>query len=213
MQATYAIQGLSPVVGARTVLSLLDRGADLRLLDVRTPGEFEASHIPGAYNVPLDTLAEHADDLRRHVNEPVVLICQSGGRAQKADDALRASGMVNLHVLEGGMGAWESAGLPVLRGAKRWGLERQVRLVAGSLVVLGAVGGAVFAAPLTWLAAMVGAGLTFSAATNTCGMAMLLAKLPYNRPASCDVGAMVEALKKEGSGSRARCEGGGWACS
>jgi rhodanese-related sulfurtransferase len=173
---------------------LLQERPDTRLLDVRTPGEFEAEHIVGAYNVPLDTLGEHGPEIRAGVAEPVVLVCRSGQRARKAEDALKAAGMSNLHVLDGGMSAWAAAGLPVRRGAPRMSLERQVRIAAGALA---ATGGflALFVNPLfAALSAFVGSGLVFAGVTDTCVMGMLIAKLPYNRPASCDVPAMVRAL-------------------
>ncbi|HEU0078791.1 MAG TPA: rhodanese-like domain-containing protein, partial [Longimicrobiaceae bacterium] len=150
------------------------------------------------YNVPLDTLGEHAAEIRAHVDEPVVLVCQSGARARRAEEALGAAGMPNLHVLDGGVTGWVAAGLPVRRGAERISLERQVRVVAGALAASGGLL-AVLASP--WfglLPAFVGSGLVFAGVTDTCGMAMLLSRLPYNRPASCDVDAMVRALK-EGS--------------
>jgi rhodanese-related sulfurtransferase len=88
---------------------------ETRLLDVRTPGEFEAEHIEGAYNVPLDTLAEHGAELRAGITGPVVLVCRSGQRARKAEAALQAAGMDNLYVLDGGMSAWTATGQPVRR--------------------------------------------------------------------------------------------------
>ena len=166
------------------------------MLDVRTPGEYETAHIAGAYNVPLDTLGEHATEIRASVAEPVVLVCQSGQRARKAEEALSAAGMANLHVLEGGMTGWAAAGHPVLHGRKRLSLERQVRIAAGALA---AAGGALALAvnPLfALIPTFVGSGLLFAGVTDTCGMAMLLAKLPYNRPGTCDVGAMVRALAR-----------------
>ncbi|MDB4880075.1 MAG: Rhodanese domain protein [Gemmatimonadetes bacterium] len=185
---------LSPVLSAPALAHLLEQRPDTRLLDVRTPGEFEAEHIAGAYNVPLDTLGEHGPEIRAGVAEPVVLVCRSGQRARKAEDALRAAGMSNLHVLDGGMTAWAAAGLPVRRGAPRMSLERQVRIAAGALA---ATGGflALFVSPLfAALPAFVGSGLVFAGVTDTCAMGMLIARLPYNRPASCDVPAMVRAL-------------------
>jgi rhodanese-related sulfurtransferase len=192
---------LPPVVGAAALQERLVAGEDVRLLDVRTPAEFETAHIAGAYNVPLDTLGEHREDIRRRVDRPVVLVCRSGSRAKQAESVLRASGMENLHLLEGGMAAWEAAGLPLVRGVQKWSLERQVRLAAGSLVVLGVVMGWLVWSPLVVLAGLVGAGLTFSAVTNTCGLAWVLGKLPYNRSASCDVRAMVGALTRGPAGS------------
>lgn len=165
-----------------------------RLLDVRTPAEFETAHIPGSYNVPLDTLREHRQELRARVQDDVVLICRSGSRAAQAERALTGVGMPNVHVLDGGMNAWQAHGAPVVQGRSRWDLERQVRLVAGLLVLVGALGGMVFA-PLTWLAVAIGAGLSVAALTNTCAMGMLLARLPYNRQAgACDVDAVIHDL-------------------
>ena len=108
-----------------------------RLLDVRTPAEFTTAHIPGSYNVPLDLLREHREELREHLDQDVVLICRSGARAGQAEALLAGTGLANLHVLDGGITAWQQAGAPVNRGPARWDLERQVRLVAGGLVLTG----------------------------------------------------------------------------
>lgn len=171
----------------------IDSGGPVRIVDVRTPGEFESVHIPGAYNVPLDLLREHRDEFCAHLDENVVLVCRSGQRAGQAEQALREAGLPNLHILEGGMLGWESAGLPVNRGADRWDLERQVRLVAGSLV-LGSVLGSIAVPKLKWLAAGIGGGLTFAALSDTCAMGMLLSKLPYNRGAQWDLQNVVTQL-------------------
>ena len=95
-----------------TLATLLKDDPAVRLLDVRTPSEFENAHIGGAYNVPLDQLNEHAHEVRA-ARGPVVLICQSGGRAQRAEQLLRSAGMANVHVLDGGMNAWLSTRQPV----------------------------------------------------------------------------------------------------
>lgn len=123
---------LPPVLPASMLATRLRAEPVIRLLDVRTPAEFETAHIPGAYNVPLDTLGEHAAEIRSVTDVPIVLVCQSGQRARKADDALRAFGMSNLHLLDGGVNAWTAAGLDVVRGAARISLERQVR-IAGAV--------------------------------------------------------------------------------
>jgi rhodanese-related sulfurtransferase len=183
----------SMTVAATDLRGLLESAARLRLLDVRTPGEFESSHIPGAHNVPLDLLREHRDEIRRHLDEDVVLVCRSGQRAAQAEESLRAAGLSNVHVLGGGMTAWEGNGYDVNRGAQKWELERQVRLVAGS-IVLGSVLGSLAVPRLKWLAAGIGGGLTFAAVSNTCAMGMMLAKLPYNRGAVCDVQSIVAQL-------------------
>ena len=189
-----ATSAIAPVLTPAELARLRAERPETRLLDVRTPGEFEAEHIAGAYNVPLDTLGEHGAEIRAAVAEPVVLVCRSGQRARKAEAALQAAGMTNLHVLDGGMSAWTAAGQPVRRGAPRMSLERQVRIAAGALAAAGGLL-ALFVHPLfAALPAFVGSGLVFAGVTDTCAMGMLLARLPYNRPASCDVPAMVRAL-------------------
>lgn len=171
--------------------ALLGTDGQARLLDVRMPSEFDNAHIRGAYNVPLDQLNEHARELRG-ASGTVVLICQSGQRAQRAEAVLRESGMTTMHVLDGGMKAWIAAGLPVNRVRARISLERQVRIVAGSLVAVGALA-ALTVSPLAALVPLlVGSGLVFAGVTDTCTMGMLLARLPYNRAAAtCDTETIV----------------------
>jgi rhodanese-related sulfurtransferase len=165
-----------------------------RVLDVRTPGEFETVHIAGAYNVPLDLLREHRDEILKHLDDDVVLVCRSGQRAAQAEETLRHAGLSNVHILDGGIAAWEARGFEVNRaGTQRWDLERQVRLVAGSIVLSSVLGSIAFP-KLKWVAAGIGGGLTFAALSNTCAMGMLLAKLPYNRGASCDMQSVVSQL-------------------
>ena len=185
---------LPPVLTPTALASLVRERPETRLLDVRTPGEFDAEHIAGAYNVPLDLLGEHGAEIRATIADPVVLVCRSGQRARRAEQALRAAGMSNLHVLDGGMIAWTAAALPVRSGYHRMSLERQVRIVAG---VVAALGGflALLVNPLfAVLPAVVGAALAIAGATDSCLLGLLLATLPFNRPASCDVPTMVRAL-------------------
>jgi rhodanese-related sulfurtransferase len=184
-------------VSIEEVTELTKRGA--RIIHVRTPAEFESVHIPGSYNVPLDQLSEHRQELTQALDSPAVLVCGSGMRARQADNALRDAGLQSLTVLDGGITAWENSGEPVVRGAQKWPLERQVRLVAGSLVLAGALGGLLLWRPLTLISMFVGGGLTFAAITNTCGMAILLSKLPYNQGANCDVRQVIHQLSADES--------------
>lgn len=167
-------------------------GTSVRVLDVRTPGEFENRHIPGAYNVPLDQLAEHAPELCAFHDGMVALVCQSGQRATSAEALLREAGMPGVHVLEGGMTAWLHAGLPTRRTRARMSLERQVRIAAGTLVALSALAALLISPVWAALSAAVGLGLVFAGITDTCTMGMLLARLPYNRASSCDTETIVE---------------------
>lgn len=184
---------MNNTIDASRLRMMIDAGEDVRILDVRTPGEFESLHIPGSYNVPLDTLGEHAGELARRVQRPVVLVCASGTRAAQAERRLADAGMGNVKILTDGISGWEAQGGDVRRGRARWGLERQVRLVAGSIIV-GSVLASVPFPKLRIVAGAVGAGLTYSALTNSCAMGMVLAKLPYNRSAGCDIDAAVAAL-------------------
>ncbi len=191
----------SPVLAPADVARLIAERPETRLLDVRTPGEFETEHIDGAYNVPLDTLAEHGAEIRAGVAAPVVLVCRSGQRSRRAEEALKAAGMTNLHVLDGGMSAWVAAHRPVRRGAQRMSLERQVRIVAGALAATGGLLAFTVNPLFAAIPAFVGSGLVFAGVTDTCAMGMVIARLPYNRPASCDVPAMVRALTTGGAPS------------
>ncbi|MEL5953497.1 rhodanese-like domain-containing protein [Streptomyces sp. CLV115] len=177
-----------------TLQHLIKTGEGPRLIDVRTSGEFQTSHIPGAYNVPLDTLREHRTELGRHLDEDVVLVCRSGARATQAEEALADAGLPNLRVLDGGMMAWEASGAPVDRGQQRWELERQVRLIAGSIVLVSGVVG-FFVPGVHLIGTAIGAGLTFAALSNTCAMGMMLSKLPYNRGPRTDVRTVIASLR------------------
>jgi len=164
-----------------------------RVLDVRTPAEFRTVHIPGSYNVPLDLLREHRGELSRHLEQDVVLVCRSGARAGQAETLLADTGLPNVHVLDGGLLAWQRTDAPVTRGAARWDLERQVRLVAGGLVLAGVLA-SVLVPSMKWLSAAIGGGLAVAALTDSCVMGLLLSKLPYNRDASCDLQTVLAEL-------------------
>lgn len=171
----------------------LNSDAPPRLLDVRTPAEFETAHIAGAYNVPLDIVRERRSDIVDRLDGDVVFVCRSGQRASQAEEVLRGAGLTRGAVLQGGIADWEGNGFGVDRGKERWELERQVRLVAGS-IVLTSVLGSVVVPKLKWLAAGIGGGLTFAALSNTCAMASVLSKLPYNRTESYAASEFVARL-------------------
>jgi rhodanese-related sulfurtransferase len=181
------------MIDSADLQNLLESPTPPRVLDVRTPGEFESVHIPGAYNVPLDLLREHRDEILAHVDEDVVLVCRSGQRAAQAEATLSEAGLINVRILDGGITAWQAKGFAVTRGAQRWDLERQVRLVAGLIVSLGILA-SILVPGFKWVAFAIGAGLAVAALTNTCAMGMMLARLPYNRGVTCDVRTVVAQL-------------------
>ncbi|HVX15355.1 MAG TPA: rhodanese-like domain-containing protein [Pirellulales bacterium] len=156
---------------------------ELELIDVRTPAEFEQVHVEFARNIPLDRIDPAAIMRARNgkADEPLYFICHTGARAQKACEKLQQAGCANVVNVEGGTRAWDQAGLPVVRGKATMSLERQVRIAAGSLVLLGTGLGWFVHPAFFGLAAFVGAGLVFAGVTDTCGMGMLLARMPWNR--------------------------------
>jgi len=152
------------------------------LVDVRTSAEFREVHAQGAQLVPLDVLDRPAVEAVRGTNSgPVFLLCASGIRATKAAEKLCHAGLADVQVVEGGTNAWVAAGLPVIRGRKTISIERQVRIGAGSLVLIGTALGRFVHPGFYLLAAIVGAGLVFAGVTDICGMAIVLAKAPWNR--------------------------------
>lgn len=161
---------------------LSKKGEAFELIDVRTPAEFGEVHVPFATNVPLEHLdpAKFAAN-RKDASLPLYVICLSGGRSSQAGEKLAAAGISRVISVAGGTRAWDQLGLPVVRGKKTISLERQVRIAAGSLVLVG-VALSYFVHPyLIGLSAFVGAGLVFAGITDTCGMGMLLARMPWNQ--------------------------------
>jgi rhodanese-related sulfurtransferase len=167
-------------VNAATVLGWLQTPDAVTVIDVRAPAEFETAHIAGSYNVPLDLLDEHAAQLAARLDREVVLVCQSGARSAQAGQRLAGVGADRSHVLAGGVAAYAAAGGEVVRGQDRWAMERQVRLVAGVLVLAGTAA-SLWLPAARLLAGGVGAGLTLSALADTCTLARVLSTLPYNR--------------------------------
>jgi rhodanese-related sulfurtransferase len=159
------------------------RAKPVELIDVRTPVEFREVHVEFARNVPLDRL-DPAPILHARTagpDEPLFVICRSGGRGRKACEKLLAAGLTNVVNVEGGTTACVEAGVPVVRGRKAISLERQVRIAAGLLVLLGVLLGWLVHPVLFGLSAFVGAGLVFAGVTDFCGMGLLLARMPWNQ--------------------------------
>jgi rhodanese-related sulfurtransferase len=169
-----------PSLSPRQLFDKLQAGQPVELIDVRTPAEFRAVHAAAARNIPLDRLDPVSLRQQCH-GRAIYTICRSGGRGRQACEKLLAAGFQNVVNVDGGTLAWEQAGLPVVRGAETISLERQVRIAAGSLVLLGCLLAYLVSPWWMLLAAFIGAGLVFAGVTDTCGMGMLLAKMPWNR--------------------------------
>ena len=163
--------------------NIIDSGKRVDLIDVRTPAEFNEVHATHARNVPLDSLnpREFITERNGHGNDLFYVTCASGARAKLAAAQFSQAGFQNAIIVAGGTTAWNQAGLPVVTGKKTISLERQVRIAAGFLALLGSLLG-FFVHPYGFgLSAFVGGGLMFAGITDTCGMAMMLAKMPWNR--------------------------------
>jgi rhodanese-related sulfurtransferase len=162
---------------------LLAEGGPAELLDVRTPGEFAAAHVPGARLVPLDEL-DAASFLKQcgPGDKPIYILCQTGGRARRAIEKFQRAGFNGCVLVEGGMQAWAEAGLPVKRGpSKLLPLMRQVQITVGFISAVGAAL-ALFVNPTFALVPLVtGCGLLFAGITGFCGLALVLARMPWNR--------------------------------
>lgn len=157
--------------------------AETLLVDVRTPKEFAEVHAAGAISIPLDEISR--DTLSARIpdaaNREVHLICHAGTRSRKALQKLQGEGLTMLVNVEGGTAAWLAANLPVISGKKSVSLERQVRIAAGTLVVSGVLLAWLLHPAWVLLSAFVGTGLIFAGITDTCGMGLLLARMPWNR--------------------------------
>lgn len=160
---------------------MIESQASLQLVDVRSPGEYASGHVPQAINIPLEQLETRIGDIGA---ASVAVLCQSGRRAEMACGVLKHLPRQIL-LVDGGTQAWVNQGLPLVSSVtNKWSLERQVRLIAGLLVLVGSVLATLGYGTWLYLAMFVGAGLTFAGLTNICGMALLLGKLPWNQPAT-----------------------------
>jgi len=172
------------VIHPSNAASMVASKPEAILLDVRTPAEFAGRHAVGARNIPLNGIASKAlnGDHALLKDQPICVLCEKGGRARDAAEKLLASGFTDVHVVEGGTQGWVAAGLPVISsGRQAISIDRQVRIGAGTLVLIGLLGGLLIHPAIFALSGFVGAGLVFAGITDWCGMGLLLARAPWNR--------------------------------
>ncbi len=151
----------------------------LQIIDVRSAGEFASGHIPGAVNIPLEQVSNRVNDL--HAEPPLIMVCQSGKRARMAAEALQSK-FNQVLILEGGTAAWIEQNQPIVRTTRTaWSLERQIRLIAGLLVLFGGVLALIVNPRWVYLSIFVGAGLAFAGLSGLCLMGSLLLRMPWNR--------------------------------
>jgi rhodanese-related sulfurtransferase len=176
-------------------LLLLAQGGTIDLLDVRTLGEFATAHVPGALPIPLDTLDAVAFlKARGEQSKPIYVLCQTGGRARKAIEKFERAGFHGCVLVDGGTEGWINAGLPVIRGnRKTLPLMRQVQITVGVISATGAALALAIHPLFAVLPLLTGCGLLFAGLTGMCGLALLLAKMPWNSAAPCDAHSCCEA--------------------
>ena len=172
----------SKTVSPAALSAILGAGDNHEVLDVRTSPEYVGAHVPGARLMPLNELKVETFLAQHKPGRPIYVLCQAGARASKAIEQFERAGCDDCVLVEGGTQAWIDAGLPVHRGAGRvLPLMRQVQIVVGSLAAIGAI---LALAVNPWFAILplfLGCGLLFAGISGTCGMALLLARMPWNR--------------------------------
>lgn len=166
-------------IKAPNAKALLDRGEAV-LIDVREPDEHARERIEGARLAPLSRFDPR--DLAGARSKIAVFHCNSGNRTRLAAERLLAAGFAQSFELEGGLVAWKRAGLPVVADRRApLPIMRQVQIVTGSMVVLGVLLAVLVSPWFMALPALVGAGLVMAGITGFCGLAQVLARMPWNR--------------------------------
>jgi glyoxylase-like metal-dependent hydrolase (beta-lactamase superfamily II)/rhodanese-related sulfurtransferase len=161
-----------------SALSIKD--PQLKFLDVRSALEFSQAHIKDAINLPIDMLANKVNELSQ-AKQSYVVLCRTGNRSPMAADMLIQSGIPGVMVMDGGIVAWQKARLPVVKGEGGVSLERQVRMIAGSIILLGILLSWLVHPGLIGISLFISCGLIYAGLTDNCLMGMLLMKLPYNK--------------------------------
>src|SRR6185503_3840435 len=192
----------APTIAPGELDALRGRDTAPLILDVRSPIEFEAERIEGSLNVPLDALDARVDEIPEGAD--LVVVCRTGVRATIAAESLARTGR-RARVLDGGVLAWRRARLPLREGRRRLPVDRQVQLIAGSMVLIGVGLGLTVSPWFLALAAFFGAGLTFAGATGTCGLALVLMKLPWNAPTAAAGQSPVATCAAGGGAATPTC--------
>jgi len=181
--------GIDQEIAPAELQTLIPGDQPVQIIDVRTPLEFDTEHIKDSVNIPLDELGRRGSEIKKDMT--TVLVCRSGKRAGMAAQTLSPYGFES-RVLTGGILGWRKAGLPLIEGKKRLSLERQVQLTIGLILLTSVTLGYTVSNLFFIMAGFIGAGLTFAGLSGTCGLAMLIAKAPWNR---------LETVSKTGAGA------------
>jgi len=168
------------MISPRDAFVLAEKDSQIKFLDVRSALEFSQVHIKDSINIPIDILSAKMNDLSQS-KQTYVVLCRTGNRSPMAADMLMQSGIQGVKVMQGGMTRWQKEGLPAIKGEGGVSLERQVRLIAGSLVLSGVLLSWFMHWTFIFIPVFISCGLIYSGLSDNCLMGMLLMKLPYNK--------------------------------
>jgi rhodanese-related sulfurtransferase len=168
-----------PSISVTDLKKLLEKGTPVKMVDVRTGFEYKSGHIPGTVHLPAPALSHAAVNFEPEV--PVVLICAVGHRAKVCQNLIANSGLSTL-VLEGGTGAWQAEGLPIVNAPRQRISPMRQAFFFSSLMIFGGLYLGLTQSQ-TWflLAGMPGVGLLVTAIAGFCPMEWILSKAPWNK--------------------------------
>jgi rhodanese-related sulfurtransferase len=183
------MQSLLSTIHPASLFACMAGGNSIELLDVRTAPEYATAHVGGAKLIPLHELEVEGFLAGHPRGKPIYVICQAGDRAKAAIERFQQAGCDDCVLVEGGTQMWIEAGLPVVRGTSNvLPIMRQVQIVIGALSAVSAVLALAINPWFAVLPLLLGCGLLFAGITGTCGMALLLARMPWNQAEACKTG-------------------------
>ena len=171
---------LLEMISPRDAFALVKKEPQTKLLDVRSTLEFNQVHIEQSINIPIDTLSSRVGELGR-TGQKYIVFCLAGNRSPMAADMLLRAGINAVKVMEGGIAKWQKEKLPIIKGQGGMSLERQVRIIAGGLVLAGIIMAWLVHWAFIFISVFVSCGLIYAGLSDNCLMGMLLMKLPYNK--------------------------------
>ena len=168
------------IISPRDAQEIIAKNPKIKLLDIRSVLEFNQVHIKDSINIAIDTLSFRIKELSKP-GQGYIIFCRTGNRSLIAADMLLQAGIHNIKIMEGGITRWQKDKMPVIRGKVCVSLERQIRIIAGSLFLFGIIMSWFVHQAFIGISIFISCGLIYSGITDNCLMGMLLMKLPYNK--------------------------------
>ena len=167
----------------QTLQDWCEKGAipdDVVMVDIREPAEYAREHIPGSINMPAATLKD--SQFTDYRDKTIVFYCRIGNRTQNVKEKLMTFNLKEAFCLPQGIEQWKNCKMPVIQNADQpIEIMRQVQITAGSAVLIGIIFGYFFSPVFYLLSAFFGAGLLYAGISGSCMLAVMLAKMPWNR--------------------------------